>query len=162
MSLLFIQRDIGIRRYQNIPYVLFSPPTQVLEYISTTHMLRTYSILVVESLYVAVTLCPVSKMRTRQQNLLLQPVIRYWQQNCYIMQKFPFSRLLFNNVINMFKKQHDLVEGSCSMKLFSSTTCLQQVSAPFGAMGQLVLHKLQIRWRRISIPKVNSCLSSSR
>ena len=31
-----------------------------------------------------------------------------------------------------------LVEGSCSMKLFSSTTCLQQVSAPFGATGQLV------------------------
>ena len=31
-----------------------------------------------------------------------------------------------------------LVEGSCSMKLFSSTICLQQVFAPFGATGQLV------------------------
>ena len=32
-----------------------------------------------------------------------------------------------------------LVEDSCSMKLFSSITCLQQVSAPFGATGQLVI-----------------------
>ena len=63
----------------------------------------------------------------------------YFQtEHIYIMQSFPFPRLLFNNVINMFKRQHDLVEGSCSMKLFSSTTCLQQVSAPFGATGHLV------------------------
>ena len=89
---------------------------------------------------IMITMFPNLLKKYNHANFTLSSQCPYFQtDHIHIMQSFPFPRLLFNKIINMFKKQHDLVEGSCSMKLFSSTTCLQQVSAPFGATGQLVL-----------------------
>ena len=66
---------------------------------------------------------------------------------CFFQGVYGFSRPQLNrlyihglSLVNetIFIANMALVEGSCSMKLFSSTTCLQQVSAPFGGTGQLV------------------------